>query len=92
MQYLHTMVRVRDIDESLDFYCNKMGMAEVLRREDEKGRYTLIFLAAGDDAASMIDGKRASDMTPTLELTYNWPDEKGVTEEYAEGRSFGDLA
>ncbi len=92
MQYLHTMVRVRNIEESLNFYCNKMGMVEVLRRDDEKGRYTLIFLAAGDDVASMSDGKRASDMTPTLGVTYNWPDENGETEEYVGGRNFGHLA
>lgn len=92
MQYLHTMVRIRDIDESLDFYCNKLGMIEVFRREDEKGRYTLVFLAAGDDEPAMRDGKRASDLTPALELTYNWPDENGETEEYEGGRNFGHLA
>ncbi|NQZ13884.1 MAG: VOC family protein [Alphaproteobacteria bacterium] len=92
MQYLHTMVRIRDIEESLDFYCNKLGMVEVFRREDEKGRYTLIFLAANDDEPSMRDGKRASDLTPSLELTYNWPDENGDTEEYEGGRNFGHLA
>lgn len=60
MKYLHTMVRVTDIDASLDFYCNKLGLEELRRREDENGRYTLVFLAApGDEEAQ-------------LELTYNW--------------------
>jgi lactoylglutathione lyase len=63
MKYLHTMVRISDVDESLDFYCNKLGLKEVRRREDEGGRYTLIFLAApGNDDA-------------LLELTYNWDPE-----------------
>lgn len=63
MKYLHTMVRVTDIDASLDFYCNKLGLEELRRREDENGRYTLVFLAApGDEEAQ-------------LELTYNWDPE-----------------
>lgn len=63
MKYLHTMVRVTDVDASLDFYCNKLGLKELRRREDENGRYTLIFLAApGDEDAQ-------------LELTYNWDPE-----------------
>ncbi len=60
MKYLHTMVRVSDIEESLDFYCNKLGLKEVRRRDDEAGRYTLIFLAAPGDEDALI------------ELTYNW--------------------
>jgi lactoylglutathione lyase len=64
MKYLHTMVRVADVDESLDFYCNKLGLREVRRTESEKGRFTLIYLAApGDEDAQ-------------LELTYNWDPEK----------------
>ncbi|HSM32302.1 MAG TPA: VOC family protein [Woeseiaceae bacterium] len=64
MKYLHTMVRVSDIDESLDFYCNKLGLVELKRRENEKGRFTLVFLAApGDEDAQ-------------LELTYNWDPEE----------------
>ena len=82
MRYLHTMVRVRDIDESLDFYCNKMGMTEVRRRESEAGRFTLIFLAASEDVDS---GKEVN--APLLELTYNWD-----PEEYTGGRNFGHLA
>ena len=82
MEYLHTMVRISDIDKSLDFYVNKMGMKEVRRVENEKGRFTLIFLAADEDVAKAADTK-----APLLELTYNW-DEK----EYSGGRNFGHLA
>jgi lactoylglutathione lyase len=82
MRYLHTMVRVRDIDESLDFYCNKFGLKEVRRTENEKGRFTLIFLAASDD-----EGRSAAERAPELELTYNWD-----PEEYTGGRNFGHLA
>ena len=82
MKYLHTMVRVRDVDESLAFYCGMLGMTEVRRVENEKGRFTLIFLAAADDA-----GRAAADKTPLLELTYNWDPET-----YEGGRNFGHLA
>jgi lactoylglutathione lyase len=82
MRYLHTMVRVTSIEDSLDFYCNKMGMTEVRRTESEKGRFTLIFLAASEDVAS---GKDVA--APLLELTYNWD-----PEEYSGGRNFGHLA
>ena len=82
MQYLHTMVRISDLDASLDFYCNKLGMVEVRRRDDEKGRYTNIFLAAPKD----VDTAKES-MAPLLEMTYNW-DESG----YDGGRNFGHLA
>ncbi len=82
MRYLHTMVRVKDIDASLDFYCNKMGMVEVRRKEVEAGRFTLIFLAApkDKDAATAMNA-------PELELTYNWD-----PEDYDTGRNFGHLA
>lgn len=63
MKYLHTMLRITDIDQSLDFYCNKLGLKELRRRDDEKGRYTLIFLAAPGDEAAQV------------ELTYNWDPE-----------------
>ena len=63
MKYLHTMVRVRDLDESVDFYCNKLGLVEVRRRDDEKGRYTNIFLSAPGDEDAMV------------EMTYNWDPE-----------------
>lgn len=82
MRYLHTMVRVTDVDESLDFYCNKLGMKEVRRIENEAGRYTLVFLASTDD----LDAAKAS-AAPTIELTYNWD-----TEDYTGGRNFGHLA
>jgi lactoylglutathione lyase len=82
MRYLHTMVRVTDVDQSLDFYCNKLGMKEIRRTESESGRYTLIFLAAPDDE----EAGRAT-RAPLLELTYNWDPES-----YGEGRNFGHLA
>ena len=82
MQYLHTMVRVRDLEASLDFYCNKLGLKEVRRHDNEKGRFSLIFLAAPED---IEDAKEKQ--APLLELTYNWD-----TEEYDGGRNFGHLA
>ena len=81
MRYLHTMVRVKDVDASLDFYCNKLGLEEVRRMDSEAGRYTLIFLAAPADKDS-----GASD-APLVELTYNWD-----PEDYDGGRNFGHLA
>lgn len=87
MQYLHTMVRIRDIDESLDFFCGKLGMRETRRMENEQGRFTLIFLAANDDEADAKDTQ-----APLLELTYNWPDRDGKVEDYTGGRNFGHLA
>ena len=77
MKYLHTMVRIKDIDESLDFYVNKLGLKEKRRINNEKGRYTLIFLAA----------ENSDEKTGLLELTYNWD-----PEEYTGGRNFGHLA
>ena len=82
MRYLHTMVRVTDIDASLDFYVAKMGMKEVRRHESEQGRFTLIFLAASQDEAGAAETK-----APLLELTYNWDPEN-----YTGGRNFGHLA
>ena len=82
MKYLHTMVRVSDVDASLDFYCNKLGMTEVRRLESEQGRYTLIFLSASDDL-----GTAESERAPLVELTYNWDPEV-----YDGGRNFGHLA
>ncbi|WP_292895872.1 MULTISPECIES: lactoylglutathione lyase [unclassified Nitratireductor] len=82
MRYLHTMVRVKDIDESLDFYCNKLGLTEVRRSENEKGRYTLVFLAAPADQS-----RAREDQAPLVELTYNWDPEN-----YEGGRNFGHLA
>ncbi|MGN6304792.1 MAG: VOC family protein [Mesorhizobium sp.] len=82
MRYLHTMVRVADVDASLDFYCNKLGLKEVRRIENDKGRFTLIFLAAPEDEQS---GR--AEHAPLVELTYNWD-----PEEYKGGRNFGHLA
>ncbi len=82
MQYLHTMVRIRDVEESLDFYCGKLGMREVRRMENAAGRFTLIFLAAAAD-----ETHAAQNSAPLLELTWNWD-----PEEYGGGRNFGHLA
>ncbi|MBD9390041.1 MULTISPECIES: lactoylglutathione lyase [Rhizobium/Agrobacterium group] len=82
MRYLHTMVRVRDLDQSLNFYSNIFGLEEIRRIENEKGRFTLVFLAARDDVTVAKDAK-----APCLELTYNWD-----TEDYQGGRNFGHLA
>lgn len=82
MKYLHTMIRVTDLDKSLHFFTKHLGMTEVRRMENEKGRYTLVFLAASEDVEI---GKR--EMAPLLELTYNWD-----PEEYSGGRNFGHLA
>ena len=77
MKYLHTMVRISDIEKSLDFYCKKLGLKEVRRKESEKGRYTLIILAS----------ENSDEKHNLLELTYNWDPEK-----YSNGRNFGHLA
>ncbi len=82
MRYLHTMVRVTDLDASLDFYCNKLGLVEVRRHESKAGRFTLIFLAAPKD----MEQAKAS-QAPLVELTYNWD-----PEDYGGGRNFGHLA
>ena len=82
MRYLHTMIRVTDLDDTLNFFCNLLGMVEVRRIESEKGRFTNIFLAASDDEAAARDTK-----APLVELTYNWD-----PEDYTGGRNFGHLA
>ena len=82
MRYLHTMVRVTDVDKSLEFYCQKLGLKEVRRYESKEGRYTLIFLAAPEDEHTGV-----TDKAPLVELTYNWD-----PEEYGGGRNFGHLA
>ncbi|WP_091740441.1 VOC family protein [Phenylobacterium immobile] len=83
MKYMHTMVRVHDLDASLAFYCEGLGLTEVRRMENEAGRYTLVFLAAPQD---LID-ERPGEAPPLVELTYNWE-----TEDYGGGRNFGHLA
>jgi lactoylglutathione lyase len=86
MEYLHTMVRVANLDESLKFYCDGLGMVEISRRDHERGRFTLIFLSAPGDK------KRAKkDKAPLLELTYNWPS-NNQSETLNGGRNFGHLA
>lgn len=88
MKYLHTMIRVTNLEESLDFYCNKMGMAEVRRIDNDKGRFTLVFLSASQDQKNIADTiTGATSMSPVLELTFNWD-----PEEYTGGRNFGHLA
>ncbi|MCI4677825.1 VOC family protein [Rhodoblastus acidophilus] len=82
MRYLHSMIRVGDLDAALDFFVNKLGMVETRRMENDKGRFTLVFLAAPADAA-----RAAAEAAPVVELTYNWD-----PEEYAGGRNFGHLA
>lgn len=82
MRYLHTMVRIGNIDRSLDFYVSKLGLREVRRLENKEARYTLIFLAASGD-----EGRAASERAPLVELTYNWDESS-----YAGGRNFGHLA
>ncbi|NLS03542.1 lactoylglutathione lyase [Rhizobium sp. P32RR-XVIII] len=82
MRYLHTMVRVKDLDASLHFYCTLFGLKEIRRSENEKGRYTLVFLAADEDSTNA-----ERNGAPCLELTYNWD-----IEDYTGGRNFGHLA
>lgn len=82
MRYLHTMVRIRDVDASLSFYCGALGMKEIRRVENDNGRFTLIFLAAPEDEA-----RACAEKAPMLELTYNWDDEN-----YGSARNFGHLA
>ncbi|HEX6929197.1 MAG TPA: VOC family protein [Gammaproteobacteria bacterium] len=82
MNYLHTMLRVVDLDASLDFFCNKLGLIEISRQDNEKGRFTLVFLAAPGDVE-----RARRDKAPMVELTFNWD-----PEEYGGGRNFGHLA
>lgn len=82
MKYLHTMVRANNLDDSLDFYCNKLGLVEVNRHESEKGRFTLVYLAAPGDAEQARAGS-----SPLLEITWNWD-----PQDYDGGRNFGHLA
>lgn len=87
MKYLHSMVRINNIETSLDFYCNKLGLVELRRHDNEDGKYTNIFLCAPEDTKAVQEGN-----APLLELTYNWPDENGEVETYTKGRNFGHLA
>ena len=87
MRFLHSMVRVTDLEKSLAFYCTALGLAELYRYEVPKGRFPLVFLAAPSDADNAQETK-----APLIELTYNWPPEQGEPEHYGEGRNFGHLA
>ncbi|WP_262965997.1 VOC family protein [Methylobacter psychrophilus] len=82
MRYLHTMIRVHDLNESLDFFCNKLGLLQNYRFDSESGRYTLVYLYAPLDANQAVKSE-----APLIELTYNWD-----TEDYEGGRNFGHLA
>jgi lactoylglutathione lyase len=95
MRYLHTMVRVRDLDAALDFYVNKLGLVQTRRMDNERGRFTLVFLCAPDDATTTgaegapadAASAAAAANAPQVELTWNWDDE-----DYKGGRNFGHLA
>ena len=87
MRYLHTMLRVRNLDAALDFYVNKLGLTESRRVESEKGRFTLIFLTGPDDESLVEQSKAKGRQAPQVELTYNWEPET-----YTGGRNFGHLA
>ncbi|HYF22658.1 MAG TPA: VOC family protein [Caulobacteraceae bacterium] len=82
MRFLHAMVRVRDLDQALDFWCAKLGLVEVRRNDYPQGRFTLVFLAAPQDAE-----RARAEAAPMVELTYNWDPET-----YDGGRNFGHLA
>lgn len=87
MHFLHTMVRVADLEASLKFYCEQLGLVEISRKEIPAGRFTLVFLAAPNDEAQAQETQ-----APMVELTYNWPAEDGSVETYTGGRNFGHLA
>jgi lactoylglutathione lyase len=87
MRYLHTMLRVRDLDRALDFYCNGLGLKETRRRVDDKNRYTNVFLTAPEDESLLSTASGKGRDAPQVELTYNWD-----SEDYGEARYFGHLA
>ena len=80
------MVRARNLEETLDFYCDKLGLIETRRHENESGRFTLIFLATPEDVQT-IAAKKSAAVTPSIEITWNWDDQI-----YDEGRNFGHVA
>ena len=82
MKFLHAMVRVRDLDAALDFFCDKLGLVEIRRKDVPQGRFTLVFLAAPEDVE-----RAKADEAPMVELTYNYD-----TEDYGGARNFGHLA
>lgn len=83
MQYLHTMLRVKDLDKALHFFCTLLGLVEVNRYDNDKGRFTLVFLSAPEDV-ELAKARKA----PLIELTHNWDEQDA----YAGGRNFGHLA
>jgi lactoylglutathione lyase len=87
MRFLHTMLRVSDLNAALDFYGNKLGLSEMRRVENEKGRFTLVFLAASGDKSIVADSQKKGRAAPLVELTYNWD-----AENLGEARFFGHLA
>ena len=82
MKFLHTMIRASNLDDTLDFFCNKLGLQEVNRYDSDAGRFTLVFLAAPQDVE-----RAREDQAPLVEITYNWDPEA-----YDGGRNFGHLA
>ena len=87
MKYLHSMIRTSNLDKTLDFYVNKLGLIEVKRYDNMVGKFTLVFLCASDDYNNAKISK-----SPLIEITYNWPNHEGDTEKLDTGRSFGHLA
>lgn len=98
MEFLHTMIRVKDIDASLRFFCEGLGLKEVRRVENEAGCFTLVFLASSEDIAranssvAPHEHKGFPAGLPMLEMTYNWPEQDGTISEYDQGRNFGHVA
>jgi lactoylglutathione lyase len=89
MEYLHTMVRVHNLEASLRFYCEGLGLEIVSRKDDPQGKYSLLFLATPQDRKKATTEESH---IPLIELTYNWPNEQGDVEHYTGGRNFGHLA
>jgi lactoylglutathione lyase len=87
MRYLHTMLRVRNLDRALEFYCNALGLQEVRRHVNDKAHYTLVFLSAPEDVTPAAPSRQVGRDAPLVELTYNWE-----AEDYGEARYFGHLA
>lgn len=87
MEYLHSMIRVENLEESLDFFINKLGFVQISRQDYEKGKFSLVFLAAKKDVEKAKEKK-----APVVELTYNWPNENEPQEKLTGGRNFGHLA
>ena len=88
MKYLHTMIRTSNLEKTIDFFCNKMGLIETRRLDNENGKFTLVFLCAPED----LINNHSTVKSPLIEITYNWPDSEGKTEKLTHGRNFGHLA